>query len=130
MLVSFMFCMVTVGCLSIQVKDDVEILSAPSFIVESLADYIVIKYSSEVENLIELSDKVINADSNDLVEIYFNDWINSLTRNIEDPFVQRRAKAILNSFEINVDTGNADLDMGSIRVVKNLVQLFKDQLEV
>lgn len=121
-----MFCLT--GCVTLQIKNDAEVLSPTGFIVDSMASYIRIKYAPHIDTYLSLSDKVINADTDAMAREAYRVWIGVLCEGIKDPFLQDRAKAILNSFEVDIN-GDPDLDMGALRVARELVEKFRKGLE-
>lgn len=117
------------SCLGLQIKSDKEILSSTGFIVDSIADYVKYKYPAETESLLVISNKILKAESDELVNQYFSDWIDKLTKDIKDPFIQSRAKALLKSFELDPVTSELVLDSGSLRTLTDLIRIFQKRLE-
>ena len=117
------------GCITAQIKDDSEVLSAPSFIIESLADYMVINQADNVDSIVKYCNMILIEEDKKVAEAYIQAGVNILVdQYIDDPFISRRVKSLLNSFDITVDTGDINFDSGSLRTAKDLILIFRDQL--
>lgn len=127
-IIILLVCVVMEGCITVQVKSDKEILAFPRMGLEIASGVIKDEYPGKVEKFIELSDKVLNADTDELFEFQFKKWVNGLSSSIDNAILRNTAKAILNSFEVK-PTGDIDFDMGSLRTAKEMVRIFRDQLK-
>ncbi len=116
------------GCITLQIKSDKELISAPGLIAQLAADYIVVKYPEEVKTFKVLSEAVANASPKDAGRA-FDIWLKALSSNIEDPLLQRYANTIMNSFNVSIDN-SINYDMGSIRIAKEIARIFNAQLSI
>jgi hypothetical protein len=124
------------GCLTtgvstfpVQIKSNSEILNSTGFIARVAAGYVKVKYPAEIQLFMDLSNQVLTAETDKILEASAQRFFDSLTNKITDPVAREAAKAYVNSFEIDIDTNQIIFDSGARQTAKDTIQMFKDVLE-
>ena len=113
----------------VQIISHDQALSGAGFAARTMANYIKLKYPAEVKLFIDLSNQVVNADTDAMLEEKVQIFMNELVSKIKDPEGRVIAQAFLNSFEVDIDTSEIIFDPGARQTAKDAIKIFRDILE-
>ena len=112
----------------VQIISHDQALSGAGFAARMMANYIKLKYPAEVKLFIDLSNQVVNADTDAMLEEKVQIFMNELVSKIKDPEGRVIAQAFLNSFEVDIDTSEIIFDPGARQTAKDTIKMFREVL--
>ena len=128
-----MFCLT--GCLStgkssfpVQIISHEQALSGTGFAARMVANYIKLKYPAEVKTFLDLSNQVVNADTDAMLEEKAQIFMNELIAKIKDPEARIAVMALRDSFEIDIDTSKIIFDSGARQTARDTIKMFREVL--
>lgn len=123
------------GCLStgvstfpIQIKNNSEILAPVGFTARVVASYVKAKYPAEIQLFMDLSDKVLKAESDKVLEVSAQRFVDELVNTIKDPVAKEAVRAYIDSYEISIDTNQIIFDPGSRQTARDTIKMFREVL--
>jgi hypothetical protein len=124
------------GCLTtgqstfpVQIISHEQALSGTGFAARMVANYIKLKYPAEVKTFLDLSNQVVNADTDAMLEEKAQILIDELIAKIKDPEARIAVMALRDSFEIDIDTSKIVFDPGARQTVLGVMKIIKAVLE-
>lgn len=124
------------GCLTtgkssfpVQIISHEQALSGTGFAARMVANYIKLKYPAEVKTFLDLSNQVVNADTDAMLEEKAQIFMNELVSKIKDPEARIAVMALRDSFEIDIDTSKIVFDAGARQTVLGVMKIIKAVLE-
>lgn len=123
------------GCLTtgqstfpVQIISHEQALSGTGFAARMVANYIKLKYPAEVKTFLDLSNQVVNADTDAMLEEKAQIFMNELVSKIKDPETRIAVQALVDSFEIDIDTSQIIFDPGARQTARDTIKMFRDIL--
>lgn len=132
-IICLMFCLT--GCFStgtstfpVQIKKNSEILAPVGFTARIVAAYVKSKYPAEIQLFMDLSDKVLKAESDKILEVAAQRFVDELINTIKDPIAREAVKAYVDSFNIDIDTSQIIFDPGARQTARDTIKMFRETL--
>ena len=123
------------GCLTtgqstfpVQIISHDQALSGAGFAARMAANYIKLKYGADVQMYLDLSEQVLSADTDAMLEEKVQIFINELVAKIKDPETRIAVQALVDSFEIDIDTSQIIFDGGARQTARDAIKMFRDVL--
>jgi len=124
------------GCLTtgqstfpVQIISHEQALSGTGFAARMVANYIKLKYPAEVKTFLDLSEQVLSADTDAMLEEKAQILIDELIAKIKDPEARIAVMALRDSFEIDIDTSKIVFDPGARQTARDAIKIFRNILE-
>jgi len=127
--------MLLVGCshlpISIQIVDDEQIIDQAKPLIEGIAVELIKEHDQDtIDKIVAYCDKALALPDDKEFEAYFNNGLQMLPDLlISNPIYRGFVKGLLSSYKINVDTGNIDFDLGSLRVAREEITILRGLLK-
>lgn len=94
------------------------------FAARMAANYVKLKYGAEVQMYLDLSEQVLSADTNAMLEEKAQILIDELIAKIKDPEARIAVMALRDSFEVDIDTSKIIFDSGARQTMLGAIKEF------
>lgn len=131
LIVSVLCLMFMAGCSTtgsssfpVQIISHDQALSSVGFAARMAANYVKLKYGAEVQMYLDLSEQVLSADTDVMLEEKAQILIDELIAKIKDPEARIAVMALRDSFEIDINTSKIIFDSGARQVMLGAIKEF------
>lgn len=130
-MVLIVMCFFMTGCFTtgsstfpVQIISHDQALSSVGFAARMAANYVKLKYGAEVQMYLDLSEQVLSADTDAMLEEKAQIFIDELIAKIKDPEARIAVMALRDSFEVDIDTSKIIFDSGARQVMLGAIKEF------